>query len=145
MRKDFDTWNGEKKRINEHDTGALYFYEREIWWCSLGVNVGFEQDGTNELFQRPVVILKKYNPQIFLALPLSTTSKRGSYYWPVGIVDGEQAVAILSQLRLLDSKRLTNRIGILGKKEFDLLVGETVAANFPTLKSSPPPGGGGKP
>ena len=75
MQKDFDGWNTRKKSINERDTKDVYFYEREIWWCSLGANVGFEQDGTDEFFERPVVIIKKYNPQIFLAVPLSTTSK----------------------------------------------------------------------
>ncbi|MBI4385264.1 type II toxin-antitoxin system PemK/MazF family toxin [Candidatus Parcubacteria bacterium] len=146
MKKDFDKWNEGKKRINERDTADVYFYEREIWWCALGVNVGFEQDGTGETFERPIVIIKKYNPQVFLAVPLSATSKRGKYYTPLGLVDGRDAVAILSQLRLLDCKRLTNRIGILDSSTFDKLVESIIEVNFRSSKSSPPPlRGGGKP
>src|SRR3989344_3623575 len=145
MKKDFDTWNEVKKRVNERDTVNVYFYEREIWWCALGANIGFEQDGTNETFERPIVIIKKYNPQIFLAVPLSATSKRGKYYAPLGLVDDRDAVAILSQLRLLDCKRLTNRIGTLDSFVFEKLVESIVRANFSSLKSSPPTlRGGGK-
>jgi len=145
MKKDFDGWNKNKKRIHERDTAGVYFYEREIWWCSLGANVGFEQDGTGETFERPIVIIKKYNPQVFLAVPLSTSAKRGRYYASLGFVDGRDAVAILSQLRLLDCKRLTNRMGILNKSSFGELIEKIVKANFRGLKSSPPPFGGGKP
>ena len=89
---------------------------------------------------------KKYNPQIFLAVPLSTTSKRRKYYAPLGLVDGKDAVAILSQLRLLDCKRLTNRVGTLDNSAFGELIKSIIKANFRGLKSSPPPlRGGGKP
>ena len=146
MEKDFNNWNENKKRINERDTAEVYFYEREVWWCSLGANVGFEQDGTGETFERPIVIIKKYNPQVFLAVPLSTTSKRGKYYTQLGLIDDRDAVAIISQIRLLDCKRLTNRIGILESHVFSRLVEQIIKANFRGLKSSPPPlGGGGKP
>ena len=50
MKKDFDNWNKEKKKINYKNTNRFY-HAREIWWCSLGVNVGFEQDGTNADYQ----------------------------------------------------------------------------------------------
>lgn len=44
MLKDVDGWNGKKKKVhNRADTP--FFHTREIWWCALGVNVGFEQDG----------------------------------------------------------------------------------------------------
>lgn len=146
MQKDFDRWNEGKKCINKRDTTDVYFYEREIWWCSLGANVGFEQDGTGGTFERPIVIIKKYNPQVFLAVPLSTSSKRGKYYASVGLVDTKDAVAILSQLRLLDCKRLTNRIGILNSSVFKKLIESIIEANFQSTKSSPPPlRGGGKP
>ena len=41
--KDFNEWNTQKKTI--HNSGENKFYHpRDIWWCSLGTNVGFEQD-----------------------------------------------------------------------------------------------------
>jgi hypothetical protein len=54
MEKDFDRWNERKKRIDRHDDEIL-FHEREIWWSSLGVNVGSEQDGIAANFERPVL------------------------------------------------------------------------------------------
>lgn len=39
--KDFDGWNEKKKKIGE-DVCNIYFKEREIWWCSIGINIGYE-------------------------------------------------------------------------------------------------------
>ena len=41
MLKNFDEWNGQKKKVHNRDE-QIIFHEREIWWCSLGVNVGVE-------------------------------------------------------------------------------------------------------
>jgi mRNA interferase MazF len=57
MEKDFDGWNGRKKTLNGAEGTAL-FHEREVWWCALGVNIGFEQDGRGGDFERPAIILK---------------------------------------------------------------------------------------
>lgn len=127
--KDFDGWNEVKKKIHASNAD-VYFYEREIWWVSLGANIGFEQDGTGERYDRPVLIVKKYNPDLLLAVPLSTTKKEGMYYFRIGKVEGKDATAILSQIRLLDSKRLVNRAGILDAAMFASLVRKIVKANF---------------
>jgi hypothetical protein len=70
MEKDFDRWNKKKKILNS-DAEPLYFREGEIWWVHLGVNVGYEMDGKQDNFARPVIILRKYNKYSFLALPLN--------------------------------------------------------------------------
>ena len=44
--KKFDLWNIKKKEINKKEK-EIQFREREIWWISIGVNIGFEQDGKN--------------------------------------------------------------------------------------------------
>lgn len=43
------------------DKSNLYFYEKDVWWASLGANIGHEEDGKNKKFERPVLILKKFN------------------------------------------------------------------------------------
>jgi mRNA interferase MazF len=58
MKKDFRKWHFRKKLVHE-SKNIPYFYEREIWWCSIGLNVGYEQDGKNDNFERPVLVLKK--------------------------------------------------------------------------------------
>ena len=65
---------------------------------------------------RPVIVLKKHNKYSFLALPLTTASKTNKYRISVGIIDGKNAFANLSQIRNLDSKRLINKIGHLDMK-----------------------------
>ncbi|MDR0299066.1 MAG: hypothetical protein LBI13_03170 [Streptococcaceae bacterium] len=49
--KEFDFWNNEKKHLNNREK-AFYVKEREIWYCSLGVNVGYEIDGKHEQFEK---------------------------------------------------------------------------------------------
>lgn len=117
MRKDFDRWNEKKKVIHDTHDNKLY-HERELWWCSFGVNIGFEQDGTGDEFQRPVLILRGLSRQTCLALPLTTSPQVHRLRIPVGIVDGKPASALLSQSRVIDTKRLVNKIGFLDKEIF---------------------------
>ena len=117
MSKDFQTWHREKSRLHaEHP--RVFFHLREVWWCSLGANIGFEQDGKGEQFSRPVLILKKFNNEIGWVLPLTTREKLGMYYAPVFLGDGKKRMAILSQLRLIDAKRLYRKVGTLPLENF---------------------------
>jgi len=118
--KDFDTWNENKKVIHTTNENKLY-HEREIWWCSLGVNVGFEQDGTGASGERPVVILRGFSKQVCLIIPLTTSEKKNPYHVPLGIVDTKKAFAITSQLRLIDTKRLINKIGVVDQTLFQTI------------------------
>ena len=77
-------------------------------------------NGKGDEFIRPVLIIKKYNHYSFLAVPLSTSTKINKYRVSVGVVDGKNAVANLSQLKNIDSKRLINKIGHI---EHDLFKG----------------------
>jgi len=110
MEKDFDRWNGIKKATDAAEAARLYFREGEIWWVRLGKNIGYETNGKSGEFTRPVIILKKYNQYSFLALPLTTAPKPNPYRLPIGMVDGRNAFATLSQLRNIDSKRLVKKI-----------------------------------
>jgi hypothetical protein len=42
IKKDFDGWNETKKRTDLR-RGEPFHHEREVWWCTLGVNVGSEE------------------------------------------------------------------------------------------------------
>src|SRR6185369_7989890 len=115
MKKDFDAWNLEKKII-ERDVKNVFCHPREIWWCSLGVNVGFEQDGTGKNFDRPVVVVRRFNEKIFLGAALIGRRKEGEHYFPVGLVEDKEASVVLSQIRLIDTKRLIKKIGVLDEQ-----------------------------
>lgn len=116
--KDFDAWNIRKKHVELSNAERLC-REREIWWCALGVNIGFEQDGKNELFERPVLILKRYNKDLILILPITGTEKDNIYYVKIG---GAMASSvILSQIRSIDSRRLLRKVGMVSVKEYLLV------------------------
>ena len=81
MEKDFDTWNVIKKKVDEKNIDRdLFFYEREVWWCSLGLNIGVESDGKNEHFERPVWIIKKFNSDMLWVVPLTSKERKGPHY-----------------------------------------------------------------
>jgi len=132
MEKDFWTWHTKKEQLNEA-IGTALFHEREVWWCALGANIGFEQDGSSELFTRPVVILSKFNLDACLVVPLTSKPKKGKYYFAVGDVSGRNSVAILSQIRFVDRKRLALKIATMDQDTFQALTKAVVKACFPTL------------
>lgn len=118
MKKDFQKWHKKKERVNDIEKRP-FFHEREIWFCHLGVNVGFEQDGMGEDFQRPIVILHKFNNEICWVIPLSKTEKRNKYYFAFQFDKVTTSVAIISQIRLLDAQRLSRKIGEMNGDEFN--------------------------
>ena len=120
MHKDFDRWNEHKKRIHA-DAGNKLYHEREVWWCSLGVNVGFEQDGAGSAGERPILVLKGYSKNVCLVIPLTTSTKRNPYHIALGKVEGKEAFVITSQIRLIDTKRLINKVGFIDQKAFETI------------------------
>jgi mRNA interferase MazF len=116
MEKNFQDWHNKKKDIHKNKS-IPYFYEREIWWCSLGLNIGFEQDGKNENFERPIVIVKKFNKYVLWSVPLTSKVKSGKYYYRFNF-GKESSIAILSQLRLISSQRLLRKIGMMSEHDF---------------------------
>jgi len=119
VEKDFDMWNHKKKTV--HSVAEPIFYrEREIWWVSLGVNVGFEEDGKNANFTRPVLVLKKFSKNVFVGIPLSTTEKEGKYYCKFPFLNGE-STALLSQIRLFDTRRMADKMGRLEDSVFQTI------------------------
>ena len=99
----------------------MWDHERGIRGCRLGVNVGFEQDGTGTGRARPVLVLKAFSRSVCLIVPLTTSTKQNPYHVSVGEVEGRSAFAIISQLRLIDTKRLDPKIQILDKRVFETI------------------------
>lgn len=118
MHKDFDGWNRMKKWLHYRETAPTFFHEREIWWCALGANLGHEQDGGEHSFQRPVVVLKRFNRELLLVLPLTSQEKPGPYYRKLSTGSS----AILTQVRLISARRLMRKVrSTLPAEEFDRL------------------------
>lgn len=128
--KDFDGWNKLKKFLNK-DGRTFFVHPREIWWCSLGINLGAEVDGKNHNFERPVLILRVYNRETALVLPTTTKEKNDIFHYKIlmkimgtninsGYLELEKSAWIkLTQARVVSTKRLLRKIDILSNAEFD--------------------------
>ena len=116
MFDEYYKWNEQKININSNK-GKLFFHEREVWFTSLGLNIGFEQNGKGNNFLRPVLVLKKFSKDLLWIIPLSTAQKTGKYYYSIKIRNVDN-VMLLSQIRLIDSKRLRYKIGDIEKDDF---------------------------
>ena len=127
--KDFDVWNEDKKAVHS-SVVRVRFKDREVWWCKVGINVGYEING-KALFLRPVLIIRKISSNTFIGIPLTRKEKGAidrkgvaSFYYSLGdIVSDSEGKALeslleLSQIRLFDTRRLVSRQYRMHEKTF---------------------------
>jgi mRNA interferase MazF len=114
--KNFADWFKIKPRLDILPQRPL-FQEREVWNCHFGVNVGFELDGKHNAFIRPVLIFKKLTHNTFLGIPLTSKLKNGSWYVK-STVQRKEGRYVISQIKMIDSKRLYNKIERIPDEEF---------------------------
>ena len=118
MEKLFDLWNEDKKKLDELDR-HFFLHEREVWWCSLGVNIGYEADGKNDMFVRPVLILKVFGNGTCWILPLTTKYKENPYYLECVLGSAiEKSYVVLSQLKLISQRRIIKKMAMISEKDF---------------------------
>lgn len=129
MKKDFQNWHNRKSKIDDIEKRP-FFHEKEIWFCYLGANVGFEEDGTGKDFLRPVIIFRKFSKEIFWGIPLTKKEKDTKYYFTFSFSERGNNTAILSQIRLIDARRLSYYIGEITETDFEVLK-EKLKALFP--------------
>ena len=122
MKKDFDGWNEVKKITHRNDAAPEPFpKEREVWWCSVGVNVGVETDGKHETFERPVLIVRVFNREMLWTVPITSTMKDSPFYYPF-LFKNEDRSVILTQLRVMSTKRLQRQVDVMSEKDFKKVV-----------------------
>ena len=122
--QEFVEWT--KKKVRHHlneDIGEKYFSEKEIWWTAMGKNIGFEINCKNDLFERPVLILKNYSKYMCFVLPLSSKIKNPVpwYQKVVNLENGDSAV-IINQGKILSSKRLLRKHDIITTEEYNNII-----------------------
>jgi mRNA-degrading endonuclease toxin of MazEF toxin-antitoxin module len=132
MHKDYARWNAHKQKL-ETAAQRPFYHAREIWWCSVGVNVGNEIDGTGKEYDRPVLIIRPFNAETFFGVALVGHARTGRYYYPLGQVGDRDAAANLSQARLFDTKRLIRKMGMLDERTYRELGKALALTLFPTL------------
>lgn len=115
--KNYEQWNKLKKKLNKI-TKYPTIKEGDIWWCAVGANIGIEIDGKSERFSRPVLIYKKLSREGFMAIPLTSKNKAGSWYVNFVFLDKTQTAA-LCQASVMSASRLYTKIGQIPKSDFD--------------------------
>lgn len=117
MEKEFDKWNEIKKSINiKPDNFGVH--EREIWWLSLGINIGVEINGKHKSFERPVLILRKFNRQMVWILPITSRGKDARFYEKF-LFNNREYFVVLTQPRTVSTKRFLRKIGMMSKSDFE--------------------------
>lgn len=120
--KDFDSWNMRKKSLQESEDKNILFRIGEIWWCSLGVNLGDEEDGKHSNFERPMLIFKKFNKDFSFAIPLTSNQVENKYRRGFVYSSDDETLkngqVIVSQARPISTKRLLRKLGKVSYEEY---------------------------
>ena len=130
MEKDFNKWNNLKK-IFEKETRKFFAHPREIWWCSLGLNLGAEIDGKNDGFERPVLVANVYNKETMFVLPITSKEKNDKFHYKIfvkmknvkiGKYEERPVWVKLTQSRVISNKRLLRKIDLISIDDFDKIM-----------------------
>ncbi len=125
--KRFLTWIGLKEALHHKQHAAPYVSEGEIWWVSMGENIGSEINGKSDLFSRPAIIYKKLAHGFYFVIPTTSQQKNGSWY--IGFMQhGKPMTACLHQARAIDHRRISSKLGTLDDSDY-----QAVKAGFKIL------------
>lgn len=114
---EFDAWNVKKKKLDQQ-RNYLHPKEREIWWCSVGKNVGSEIYGKGNNFARPVLVINADEDRNFVGIPLSSILRSRKYSSIIRSEDGNLHSALVYQMKNFDNKRLINLFSSVSKEEY---------------------------
>lgn len=121
----FNEWNFLKQCLS--DGGIAHFCrEREIWVCAIGKNIGREQNGKREMFQRPVLVVRKFGSGLFFGIPLTSTVSCNDFVLQIS----GGSFLVLNQLKSFDMRRLLRRMRRLDEIEFEYILIQTKRVIF---------------
>lgn len=117
----FNKWNNEKKKLQIKENKIISI--GKIYWVSIGQNIGSEVYGKHNDFKRPVLVLNKIYIEdyvnLFVGVPLTSKieNKTGFLYHHFTDSKNRKQVALLSQVRTFDTKRIISYYNGKIKKE----------------------------
>lgn len=115
--KNFQDWFSLKPKLDENNHRPPFVSERDLWWAHLGENIGTEISGKSNRYTRPVIVFKKLSNYTFLIIPTSTKIKSGSWFASFAHKNTNM-IACLHQIKVIDYRRLQNKIGRIDIKDF---------------------------
>lgn len=116
----YDEWNEVKKNTSKSTEKAVKV--GKVYWVRLGLNIGSEVYGKGKNYVRPVLVLKLIYKNSFIGVPLSTKTKDNSfpYFYSFYTKNNDIRTALLSQIKLFDTKRVENIANInISKSDFE--------------------------
>ncbi|MBZ7982155.1 type II toxin-antitoxin system PemK/MazF family toxin [Campylobacter sp. RM12640] len=116
----YDEWNEVKKNTSKSTEKAVKV--GKVYWVRLGLNIGSEVYGKGKNYVRPVLVLKLIYKNSFIGVPLSTKAKDNSfpYFYSFYTKNNDIRTALLSQIKLFDTKRVENIANInISKSDFE--------------------------
>jgi len=116
----YDKWNKVKKELNNKKE-IIQFYQGNIYFMSVGQNIGSESYGKGDYSLRPVLVYKKLSKTLFLGIPLTTKYKEGSFYFTFNYKKGVSSTAMLNQMRVYDIRRSKYLSGKINKNIYKKL------------------------
>ncbi len=114
---EFDRWNKLKKKLH-NKKNIINFSKGNVYFMSVGQNIGHESYGKQELFLRPVLVYKKLGKTMFVGIPLTSSKKEGSYYFSFNYKKGKTSIAMLNQIRVFDIRRSEYLSGKINKNTY---------------------------
>lgn len=109
MIKRFLEWIQLKEKLHKNNSGLPSVSEGEIWWASIGDNIGKEMNGKGKKFTRPVYIYHKLSHDSYIIIPTTTGPKEGSWYVNISH-EGNISALCMHQMRNIDYRRLHTKI-----------------------------------
>jgi mRNA interferase MazF len=112
-------WTGVKARMQTLPMELDVFpYRKEIWWASLGQNIGVEINGKNDGFERPILVIKVFNAKSLLVAPITSRVRHKKFITTFINQKGEINAVNISQMRSISTKRLRRKIGNMPEHDF---------------------------
>ncbi len=116
----FDQWNEIKKKLH-FSRNPVFCNPREIWWCYLGMNIGTEQNGKHDIFERPVLVIQVFSKETCRIIPLTSGIRNDKHHISIHY-NNEMGSLILAQTRSISAKRLSRRMCWLEENQFKSVI-----------------------
>ncbi len=117
MLQKFLDWLKKKTYISERKLDSSFHVSAgEVWWCSLGENIGVEMNGKGEDYLRPVLVFKYFNKNHIWVLPISSQDS-SPFHLKIPSQPSPERV-VISQIRTVSTLRLYRYINKLNVSDF---------------------------
>ncbi len=116
--KRFREWFTRKEKLDAKSTKPPFVSERDVWWTSVGENIGSEISGKNEDFTRPVLIFKRLNSDFYVVLPITSQPHYGPWYVKIRLNNKDQFIC-LHQIQAIDFRRVHSKMGRVDVAQFE--------------------------